>query len=273
MSVNLGGHKNRRTGVWVWLAIGLLLAISVLTGRLGIWQLERAQQKRELAEQRQQAQIAAPKLIGSLQAGDLAASEGQRLHLTVQAQARQWYLDSRSYKGQAGMYVLQLMPLVPGQPNTEAAQNPQQASHVLLLRGWQPKDPRQAQGIQERGTIPTGSSLVVRVESERDHASSPLGLGSRVAGDHANHWLAVDTVVMSAMSNLKLAPFVLRQLGPATDAQGRVLDDGLIRDWTEPADGIQKHQAYALQWFLFCGLSVVLAGAVAIRLLRTPSQD
>ncbi|MEY3104791.1 MAG: hypothetical protein RJA72_823, partial [Pseudomonadota bacterium] len=41
--------------------------------------------------------------------------------------------------------------------------------------------------------------------------------------------------------------------------------DGLIRDWPEPADGVQKHKAYALQWFLFCTLSWMLALVIALR--------
>jgi cytochrome oxidase assembly protein ShyY1 len=39
----------------------------------------------------------------------------------------------------------------------------------------------------------------------------------------------------------------------------------LVRDWPEPSDGIDKHRAYALQWFLFSGLSLALAVVIAFR--------
>ena len=136
--------------------------------------------------------------------------------------------------------------------------------HALLLRGWQAKDPRQPQGIQDRGKI-TAGWVTVRIEPEREHASSRLGLGHRVAGEHLQHWLAVDSKVMSEKSGFRLAPYVLRQIGPTEDDDGQPTADGLIRQWPEPADGVQKHQAYALQWFLFCGLALFLAGALAVR--------
>jgi cytochrome oxidase assembly protein ShyY1 len=70
---------------------------------------------------------------------------------------------------------------------------------------------------------------------------------------------------MGEKSGMRLAPFVLRQLEAAVDAKGQAVEDGLIRDWPEPADGVQKHKAYALQWFLFCALSWMLALAIALR--------
>jgi cytochrome oxidase assembly protein ShyY1 len=279
MTVTVIEEKSRASVLRKWFALGLVIGVAVLTGRLGLWQLDRADEKRELAQKRQLAAAKPAEAIEKLFAGDLPALEGRRLLLTVHQTLPNWYLDSRSYKGQAGMYVLAVLPLAPARleqgdskPALSAAgrQAPDQAdgppaTHVLLLRGWQAKDPRQAQGIQERGTIQPGEYLLLRVEPEREHAASRFGLGSRVAGDHLRHWLAVDSQVMSEKSGLRLAPFVLRQLEAAKDAHRQTIDDDLIRDWPEPADGIDKHRAYALQWFLFCGLSLILALMMVIR--------
>jgi len=103
------------------------------------------------------------------------------------------------------------------------------------------------------------------VEHEREHMASRLGLGDRIAGDNLQHWLAVDSRVMSEQSGLQLAPYVLRQLEAAQDEKGQSINDGLVRDWPEPSDGIDKHRAYALQWFLFSGLSLALAVVIAFR--------
>ena len=264
MPVSLVDQKAPVRALSKWLAVGLLLVLGLFTARLGLWQLDRADEKRDLAQKRQLAASKAPAAVEHLAAEDLPALEGQGLRLRLSQSPNNWYLDSRSYKGQAGMYVLAVVPL--SLPRAGYARDDaRSASHVLLLRGWQAKDPRQAQGIQERGTIQAGESLLVRVESEREHAASRLGLGDRVAGDHLRHWLVIDSQVMGEKSGMRLAPFVLRQLEAAVDAKGQAVEDGLIRDWPEPADGVQKHKAYALQWFLFCTLSWMLALAIALR--------
>lgn len=279
MTVKFAEQKARVSARRKWLALGLVVGIALLTGRLGLWQLDRADEKRELAQKRQMAADKPAEAFEQLFAADLPVLEGQRLRLTVPQSLPNWYLDSRSYKGQAGMYVLAVLPLALAQVEHGAPKpapsgtghdvlvhaDGAPATHVLVLRGWQAKDPRQAQGIQEQGTIQAGEQLLLRVEPEREHAASRFGLGSRVAGDHLRHWLAIDSQVMSEKSGLRLAPFVLRQLEAAKHAKGEAIEDALIRDWPEPGDGIDKHRAYALQWFLFCGLSLVLALTMAIR--------
>ena len=236
-----------------WLAFAMLTGIALLTCRLGFWQLDRAQEKTELAEARLAAESKDAVEISELTVADLESRVGQRLQVRVNEELPTWYLDHRSFKGQAGMYVFGLLPVKSDPADMK--------SRVLLLRGWQAKDPRQAQGIQDKGKMSLGYA-VVRVEPESHHAASRLGLSDRVAGEHLQHWLAIDSRVMSEKSGYRLAPFVLRQLGPSSDERGVLLDDGLVRDWPEPADGVQKHKAYAFQWFLFCGLALFLALAV-----------
>jgi cytochrome oxidase assembly protein ShyY1 len=36
------------------------------------------------------------------------------------------------------------------------------------------------------------------------------------------------------------------------------LDDGLVRDWSRPDAGVEKHESYALQWYSLAVLSIVL---------------
>jgi cytochrome oxidase assembly protein ShyY1 len=49
---------------------------------------------------------------------------------------------------------------------------------------------------------------------------------------------------------LKLQPFVIEQ---ASDAQ-----DGFVRQWERPDAGVDRHRSYALQWYSFAFLTVVL---------------
>jgi cytochrome oxidase assembly protein ShyY1 len=41
--------------------------------------------------------------------------------------------------------------------------------------------------------------------------------------------------------------------------------DGLLREWLRPDAGIEKHAAYALQWYSLAALAVVLAVVLSFR--------
>src|SRR5260370_537320 len=41
--------------------------------------------------------------------------------------------------------------------------------------------------------------------------------------------------------------------------------DGLVREWPRPGAGVEKHAAYALQWYSLAALAVVLAVVLAFR--------
>ncbi len=58
----------------------------------------------------------------------------------------------------------------------------------------------------------------------------------------------LDTVAYANEFNLRLKPLSVVQ-----DAQGAP-NDGLLRQWTRPDAGIQKHYGYAFQWFALCAL-------------------
>ncbi len=47
------------------------------------------------------------------------------------------------------------------------------------------------------------------------------------------------------------------ELQPIMIQQQNDLGDGLVRDWTRPDTGIDRHRAYALQWFSMC-IAIIL---------------
>jgi cytochrome oxidase assembly protein ShyY1 len=61
----------------------------------------------------------------------------------------------------------------------------------------------------------------------------------------------------AAETGLKLEPRVIEQHSP--------LPDGLARDWPRHDAGIEKHEAYALQWYSLAALAVVLAVVLSFR--------
>jgi cytochrome oxidase assembly protein ShyY1 len=72
----------------------------------------------------------------------------------------------------------------------------------------------------------------------------------------------VDIGAYAAETGLKLAPIVIEQHSDA--------DDGLVRDWPRPDLGIERHESYALQWYLFAGLAIVLLAVLSFR--RVPAR-
>jgi surfeit locus 1 family protein len=60
----------------------------------------------------------------------------------------------------------------------------------------------------------------------------------------------LDLTAFSAETGLALLPVSLLQTGVASE--------GLLRDWTPPNTGVDKHHGYAFQWFALCALLVGL---------------
>lgn len=58
----------------------------------------------------------------------------------------------------------------------------------------------------------------------------------------------VDLQDFQAETGLPLLGISVVQTGPASD--------GLLREWPQPASGVDKHYGYAFQWF---GLALVIA--------------
>ena len=83
MPVSLVDQKAPVRALSKWLAVGLLVVLGLFTARLGLWQLDRADEKRDLAQKRQLAASKAPAAVEHLAAEDLPALEGQGLRLRL----------------------------------------------------------------------------------------------------------------------------------------------------------------------------------------------
>jgi surfeit locus 1 family protein len=198
-----------------------------------------------------------------------------------------WYLDNRTHKGMPGVHVLAVLPLAPTSASTTGPPTsvndsavargavadlqthlPNRPDHVLLLRGWQLKDPQYPQGIRPGGKIQRFSKVLVRVESLSETRRAIGGVGKGVAGDQSWHWLGIDHGEMGRRAGISLLPVLLRQIEDATDLNNTRVDDGLVRSWVEPSEGVDKHRGYAFQWFLLAAFCVVLAVGLVWRALR-----
>ncbi|WP_295999568.1 SURF1 family protein [Rugamonas sp.] len=222
-----------------FLATVLVVALGIA---LGNWQERRAAQKIALEHKLAAGNAAAPlQLTASPLAADAAAAIEWRRVAVTGSFVPGWpvYLDNRPYKGQAGFYVL--MPFkIAGS-----------ALHVLVERGWLPRDPAARDRLPAYGT-PQGTVTVEGIA--RLNAGHVMQLGS--APPLRPHAIVQNAEVaqVAAASGLPMQPLVLEQTGPAAPADG---DTGLVRDWPAPALGVDKHRGYAFQWYSLALMAVL----------------
>ncbi len=220
-------------------AIVLLVALlsAALTARLGVWQLDRAAQKTAL-QQALQTQRALPPLRQAELAKDVAELPAQ-LHRLAAVQGR-WlaaktvYLENRQMNGRPGFYAVTPLQLDDG-------------SAVLVQRGWLPRDildrtrisaPPPPEGtVQVLGRIAPGPARLYEFE------------GAASGAIRQN----LDVLSFARETGLPLRPMALVQEDGAAPPA-----DGLLRQWPQPALGVDKHHGYAFQWFALSALIIGL---------------
>ena len=220
---------NRRGAVV--LAAAVLAA--ALTARLGWWQLDRAAQKNEL-QAAMDSRRALPPLVQADLAADAPAAAAQH-HRAVALQG-QWvaeqtiYLENRQMKGVPGFFAVTPLRLDDG-------------TAVLVERGWLPRD------IADRTRIVAAPPPAGRVQVQGFIAAAPGRLYEfdAAASGAIRQNLAIDAFARE--TGLRLRPLSVQQRDDASRPS-----DGLMRQWSAPASGVEKHYGYAFQWFALSAL-------------------
>jgi len=219
-----------------FIATVLVVALGI---QLGNWQQRRAAQKLVMQTQLAQGQSAAPlRLDGAALAAE--AVEFRRVQLQGEF-VRNWplYLDNRPYQGRAGFYVLMPFKLAGT------------GMHVLVMRGWVPRDAAQRDRLPQVAT-PAGSVTLAGIA--RLNAGHVMELGSAPALTPGAIVSNVDPLQLAKDSGLTMQPFVVEQ---SAAAQPGGDDTTLVRDWPAPALGVEKNQGYAVQWYALSAMAVV----------------
>lgn len=225
-----------------WVVLAAALAGVLLTARLGVWQLDRAAQKKAIA-----AAVAARAQAGEVDTAGLARDEATAAlqhWKPVQLQGR-WlgertvFLDNRQMGGRPGFFVVTPLLLAPGDA-------------VLVQRGWVPRDAGQRTRLP---AVPTPSGTVQ--------------VSGRIAPPPSRLFAFAPDAPGAIRQNLDLDAFS-KEIGiplrPLSVQQGPGPQDGLQRDWPQPAVDVSKHYGYAFQWF---ALATLIAGLyVWFQLLR-----
>lgn len=235
----MSGWRFRWPGPVVTTAALAVVAVCVTAGN---WQTRRAEYKEALAAQLNSRVAAEPARMGS---APLDAQEWAFRRVRVRGAfvpEKGLLLDNRVLRGRVGYEVL--TPL-----RIEGSD-----VHVLVNRGWIAAPPTRAE--LPAVATPTGVQELEGVAVLPPARVFELGDGAP-AGRVWQHFLMER---YAKWSGLSLQPVLVNQTSAAAD--------GLAREWSRPDTGVQKHRGYALQWYLFAMLVIVLY--VSLNLRRRP---
>ncbi len=217
-----------------WLITALALLSVAGTLALGRWQLARAAQKVAM-----QASMDTQSAMSILDGRSLAARADPALELHRGVALRgQWvaertvFLDNRLMNGRSGLYVVTPMRLQDS------------ACVVLVQRGWVARD------FMDRSRLPKIETPTGVREIMGRIAPPPAKLYELSGTDTGLIRQNIDLAHFAAETGLALLPVSVQQTGAA--------DDGLLRDWPQPAVGVEKHYGYAFQWFALSSLIAIL---------------
>ncbi|HEV7822764.1 MAG TPA: SURF1 family protein, partial [Burkholderiales bacterium] len=208
---------------------------------LGNWQLGRAHEKATLAERIATARHDAP--VG-LSASPVNADDLVWRRVAVQGVFEPRYavlIDNRIVRGVVGYNVVMPLKIEGGE------------GYVLVNRGW-------VAGTGTRGVLPQ-----VATPGKAVHITGMATVPSRRYLE-----LSTQTIEGNVWQNLTFeryrAAFPIA-LQPIVIQQESELDDGLVREWSPPDLGIDKHYAYAFQWFVMA--AAILAIYLTLNVKRT----
>ncbi len=260
-----------------WLATAAGVIVALLTARLGVWQLDRAAEKAEVAELLLQHSSAQPWTAGDWPCGKHGQSSHAALPINHPVVLRgRWLrahtvlLDNRPMGGQPGFYVVTPLKLsgtaCPG-------------GFVLVQRGWWPRD------AQDRLRVPDWLDTDEEVELQglvlkqvsRTYVIGDEGGAPRDAGRLLRQ--NVDEAFWLGWLGQSPLPGAVLQRHPevvTSSVSGSTSAPHFRRDWPRVDAGIDKHHGYAAQWFALSVLSVGLTLWFAVilpwRAERSPFQ-
>jgi cytochrome oxidase assembly protein ShyY1 len=223
--------------------VSALLVVAIACAA-GIWQLNRADSKIALA-----ANLLARQQMPILSANDgpLSLEDASERRMIARGQyipqAAIW-LDNRprpippagSNNSQSGFYLL--MPLqLEGRDDI-----------LWINRGWAP---RNSQNRESLPPVKTPSKVVTIEGIVFAHPGKVFALGEGQAVIDTSKPRIEQNFDLRAEGKLRAwvqSPFILREIDTGND-------DGLLREWAPLTTGVDRHYAYAFQWFALavCG--------------------
>lgn len=220
-------------------SIAAIVVFGVLLS-LGFWQLDRAEEKRVIERDVHKAQAQpALKIDRYLQDGaaeDLLTKIYHRAELTGQYDNQHQFLyDNRTHKGKPGYHVLTPLRL----SNEKIA--------VLVNRGWIPYN-------GSRDNIPS-----IQVTNEEQVVVGEIRNPSQsIVLSNVLHTATKFPVTIQNISVIALAKQLKYPLLPVVIELDKAQPLGFVREWQPYYGKIDKHIAYAIQWFVMAAILLFL---------------
>ncbi len=220
---------------------------------LGIWQLNRAKEAREMQMQIDAHAHGKPVSIGQqlLPAGDL-----RFFHVVARGHydpRHQILLDNQVHNGFAGYDVITPLRVAGGD------------TRVLVNRGWIPLGVDRAHLPQV--PTPRGEQTVAGIAVVPNAHYFTLAHPGPVSGPWQTVWENIDMRRFRRAVPFPVQPAIIL-LDPASPA------GGFVRKWQLPDAGIAMHQSYAVQWFLLATVLVIIFVWLNVkRVAADPEED
>lgn len=224
-------HERRRPG---WLPTVAALVVVALTVSAGVWQTQRAAYKSAL-QARYEAQALAQPV--TLPAGDIDDDVYRYRRVSVTGRfdsAHEILLDNTILKGVPGYQVVTPLKLE------------QAPVYVLISRGWVARglDRQVLPQIKTPGGVVTIEGIAVPPSGKYLELSTQTVEGKV--------WQNLNFQRLQAQLPQRVQSLMVTQLNDT--------GDGLTRHWARPDTGVEKHAAYAFQWFALALATLVIYG-------------
>jgi len=222
-----------RVGEWRfrfrWLPFLLLFVPACICAGLGVWQLDRAAQKRALA-----AELAAREALEPLAIGGAPVDADAVRYRTVTARGRleaggQIYIEGRRHAGKTGYYVVTPLRIAGSD------------RRLLVNRGWV---------AAMDAPVPEGEVTVTGVADVPSPPALALHAGDDAATAWGARWPYLTLPLYAATVGHPLQTVVVLQ-DPGDP-------HGFVREWPSDLPKEGMHIGYALQWFAFALIGLVV---------------
>jgi len=216
--------------------LAFLVLLPVLIS-LGLWQLDRAEEKRGIERSVQEAIEKDPLFINTAEASDLVNNVYRPAEMSGRYDSKRQYLwDNKTHQGRSGYQVLTPFRL--------------EGSDMIVMvnRGWIP-----ILGRRDQFADISVSEDLQRVTGVIKNPSNTIQLANRLdqkALKFPHVVQAYEPVVISSELELAVSP-ILFELAPDEG-------NGYVRDWQPYYGKIGKHLGYAAQWFIMALIAMFL---------------
>jgi surfeit locus 1 family protein len=234
LPLTLTFQRGRWSASWFMIALTLLAVFGFI--RLGLWQWHRADAKRNIAAAFEAGNAGVRDLGGDTTAA-LPRFTQVRVHGRYDG-AHQFLIENLSHDGQPGYEVL--TPLVLDDGRT-----------LIVNRGWTPLTASRRQ-LPQIALEPGVADLTLTGRLDALPVAG-IALGRQPPGPDAPWPKLTSFPTMADLSDALGRPLEARQL--LLDAREPL---GYVRDWHPTGFGPERHVAYAVQWWGFAAVALVL---------------